>query len=308
MANTDNSTQPRADALPTPRVSAFLLILIFAGQIFLIGAYLLWSKSADLPLLINAKYGDTTVRLLMLMISLSCLIYCIQFYASVFRSRSYPNLTAMRRFMPFVPILAFLIMIIFVLCIVSQTFTPEKLANSIYAIADPSRWKEYTSVDPWPSLTIVMFGMALSTCLCISNITISILYIDEDNIDQLRQYVFYLHFYVSIIAMAYGLTLYATNTAFFDNTPGIAETYNDSKFLGIDKFIINYSIVVIIYFVAVFLVPAIRFSTLDSGRALITRLGSLTMPAWLLPIHAYLVAQVPAYKEIMELLGLVFPK
>ncbi|WP_332691951.1 hypothetical protein [Bosea sp. (in: a-proteobacteria)] len=307
MANADQISMQPTDDPENPYVSPSILVIVFGAQIILISSYLLWSRSDDLPLLINAKRGDTTVRLLMLLISLSSLVYCIYFYVSVFRKNSYPNLTAISKFMPFVPVLSLLIMIIFVACVVSKTYTLEKLVNSIYAIFTISRWAEYTSVDPWPSLTIVMFGLTLSTCLCISNITISILYVDESNSDRLKDYIFYLHFCVAIIALLYGLTLFATNTAFFEKAPTFLSS-SSSTVYGIDIFIINYSIIVLVYFLLVFLIPALRYKTLDSGRSLIARLGSLTMPAWLLPIHAYLVSNVPIYEQVMKGLGLVFPK
>jgi len=311
MTNLGDPPSPAADPRWDPRVSPFVLVLVFVVQIILIASYLLWSRSEDLPLLINAKRGDTTVRLLMLLISISCLIYCIYFYVSVFSRNSYPNLTAISKFMPFVPILSLLIMIIFVTCIVSQTFTLDKLLNSIAAVTDTKLWSEYNTVDPWPSLTLVMFGFALSTCLCISNITISMLYIDDTNLDQLKNYVFYLHFGASLIALVYGLTLFATNTAFFEPArvaTGKSTGIEKAAAYGIDSFIINYSIVVTIFVLLVFMIPAARYKTLDSGRTLVARLGSLTMPAWLLPLHAYLVNAVPAYKQVMELFGLIFPK
>lgn len=311
MTNVAGPAPNAATPQPPAIVSPAILFTVFAVQVVLIALYLLWSRSEYLPLLINAKEGNTTARLLMLLISVSCLIYCLYFYTSIFNQASYPNLSAIAKFMPFVPVLSLLIMVIFVACVVSQTFTIGKLINSLIAITDVKLWSEYKSVDPWPSLTLIMFGFALSTCLCISNITISMLHINKLNIIELKNYIFYLHLSMSIIAFMYGLTLFATNTAFFENVNNASignQITDKATSFGIDNFIINYSIVVIIFVMLVFVIPAARYDTLDKGKTLAVRLSSLTMPAWFLPIHSLLVSKIPVYKQIMELFGLVFPK
>jgi hypothetical protein len=278
----------------TSATSPVMLAAVFSVQLFLIGGALYSVISiSEWPFLINARDGDVTVRLSLFVICALSFIYSIVAYHSIQSPTRYPDISNRSRVLSYSLFISVCVTIFFCVCTLSSTYDLQKFLRSLSAILDPDRWDEYRNVDPWPTVALVGFSFATSTCLTISNIIVALKSDNQSQRDQLGLYLFHLHLGLAAIALIYGIFLYGTNEELFRSKTGY-------------YFILPYILSIFLYMVLVFIYPAIRYDIIKHSKLLYSRIVALSAPGWVLAIHAFLVANFPEYKKVTELLGLVY--